>query len=986
MAADRNDGARGLGARWRLLAIPVGLLVLAAGLVLALPDDKPTAEAHPPWPETYTYEVEVEKTREVPVYKYTIQQVRVPPFQERYTYKPPCVTVIINGQAGTYCPPSETRYRPVYNYKTEYKRVQTGTKTETYTVTETRTGIRMRHDAHYEPPPTPKPTAKPTAKPTVNVDPPPTPKPTPTGCTPGTGEHRHGSGSTATCHAGKHSCGGGEHPTSTTTHGHVSDCHPANNPPHSCPGGQHHTSKDAHGHVSGCHAGKHSCGGGEHPTSTTTHGHVSGCHPANTGHQCPTGYHHTSKDAHGHVSGCHPANNPPHSCPGGQHHTSKDAHGHVSGCHAGKHSCGGGEHPTSTTTHGHVSGCHPANNPPHQCPTGQHPTSTTTHGHVSGCHKRVTADPKVFPTNVELTAACPKSDLGRPQEKEYYRNSEGKWQWSSCRDTKQHGICSGLNRNIKSKGEWCIDVKKIAMKVIPQKTVEFTCSDSGQVLIEGAIGGGFTKLGVKLGARGVGELVGLFVAHDTTTSISLACKDDSDRARSDNSDRARSDNSDRARSDDSQQKVPTMTVAAFKEIQELVSEACKADPSASACAEVVPPGPASGLKLAAGDKQVAVSWSASADTPAAGFGYRVQWKTAAQTWDQSTTASQFEDLEHGDDLATSYAITGLSNGVAHSVRVAAFNDHGFSAWITGTGTPTAKPNSAATGVPSISGTVRVGETLTAGTSGIADADGLGVFAYQWSADSSAISGATSASYTLVAADEGKAISVAVSFTDGAGNAESVTSSPTAAVTAKPNSAATGVPSISGTVQVGETLTAGTSGIADADGLGVFAYQWSGDSSAISGATSATYTLVAADEGKAISVAVSFTDGAGNAESVTSSPTAAVTAAEDSDDEDSDDEDSDDEAEPVSLSISSVSCVKSGSEWVVSVSWETGEGLRTSVAVSENKAGGHYADKYSVGEFSETFDVPRWGTYSVRVFVRAEDQSLLWDRDSVECPY
>ena len=297
-----------------------------------------------------------------------------------------------------------------------------------------------------------------------------------------------------------------------------------------------------------------------------------------------------------------------------------------------------------------------------------------------------------------------------------------------------------------------------------------------------------------------------------------------------------------------------------------------------------------------------------------------------------------------------------------------------------------KPNSAATGAPSISGTVRVGETLAAGTSGIADADGLGVFSYQWSGDGSAISGATSASYTLVAADEGKAISVAVSFTDGAGNAESVTSSPTAAVTAKPNSAATGVPSISGTVRVGETLTAGTSGIADADGLGVFAYQWSADSSAISGATSASYTLVAADEGKAISVAVSFTDGAGNAESVTSSPTRAVAAAEDSDDEDSDDEDSDDEAEPVSLSITSASCVKSGSKWVVSVSWETGEGLRTSVAVSENKAGGHYADKYSVGEFSETFDVPRWGTYSVRVFVRAEDQSLLWDRDSVECPY
>ena len=102
-----------------------------------------------------------------------------------------------------------------------------------------------------------------------------------------------------------------------------------------------------------------------------------------------------------------------------------------------------------------------------------------------------------------------------------------------------------------------------------------------------------------------------------------------------------------------------------------------------------------------------------------------------------------------------------------------------------------------------------------------------------------------------------------------------------------------------------------------------------------------------------------------------------------DDTDTDDTES---VEPVSVSISSVSCVKSGSEWVVSVSWETGQGLRTSVAVSESRTGGHYADTLSVGESSETFDVPRWGTYTVLVLVRAEDQSVLRDRTSVRCPY
>ena len=71
--------------------------------------------------------------------------------------------------------------------------------------------------------------------------------------------------------------------------------------------------------------------------------------------------------------------------------------------------------------------------------------------------------------------------------------------------------------------------------------------------------------------------------------------------------------------------------------------------------------------------------------------------------------------------------------------------------------------------------------------------------------------------------------------------------------------------------MGETLTANTSGIADEDGLSnvQYEYQWLADDSDISGATNATYTLVAADEGKVIKVRVSFTDDEGNAESLTS---------------------------------------------------------------------------------------------------------------------
>ena len=131
-------------------------------------------------------------------------------------------------------------------------------------------------------------------------------------------------------------------------------------------------------------------------------------------------------------------------------------------------------------------------------------------------------------------------------------------------------------------------------------------------------------------------------------------------------------------------------------------------------------------------------------------------------------------------------------------------------------------NSPATGTPTISGTVQVGETLTADTSGIADEDGLdnAAFTYQWLADDTEIAGATGSTYTLTDADEGKAIKVQVSFTDDAGNDETLTSAATDTVSAAlaPNIPATGTPTISGTAQVGETLTADTSGISDADGL------------------------------------------------------------------------------------------------------------------------------------------------------------------------
>ena len=244
--------------------------------------------------------------------------------------------------------------------------------------------------------------------------------------------------------------------------------------------------------------------------------------------------------------------------------------------------------------------------------------------------------------------------------------------------------------------------------------------------------------------------------------------------------------------------------------------------------------------------------------------------------------------------ARTYTPTDGDRGKSVKVRVSFTDDTGNPETRTSANTATveARANSPATGLPTINGTAQVGQTLTANTSGVADADGLSnvQYEYQWLADDSDISGATNATYTLVADDEGKAIKVRVSFTDDAGNnEETLTSAATEAVAAAPtpNSPATGAPTIIGTAQVRETLTAGTSNIADDDGLAnvSFSYQWLADDTEVQGTTNADYTLADADEGQTIKVRVFFSDDAGNNETLTSAPTAAVAAPAQADSED-----------------------------------------------------------------------------------------------------
>ena len=92
-------------------------------------------------------------------------------------------------------------------------------------------------------------------------------------------------------------------------------------------------------------------------------------------------------------------------------------------------------------------------------------------------------------------------------------------------------------------------------------------------------------------------------------------------------------------------------------------------------------------------------------------------------------------------------------------------------------------NNAAAGQPDIAGTPRVGETLTAGTSSITDDDGVAnaSYSYSWAAGGATITGQTGSTFQPRSADAGRTITVTVTFNDDDGNAESLTSAPTAAV-------------------------------------------------------------------------------------------------------------------------------------------------------------------------------------------------------------
>ncbi len=187
----------------------------------------------------------------------------------------------------------------------------------------------------------------------------------------------------------------------------------------------------------------------------------------------------------------------------------------------------------------------------------------------------------------------------------------------------------------------------------------------------------------------------------------------------------------------------------------------------------------------------------------------------------------------------------------------------------GGGTPTTPtPTITNTVKPVITGDAVVGGALAA-SQGTWSTDGL-TFAYQWLRDEEPIEGATSAEYAPVVADLGKAVSVKVTATKSGSTPGTATSDPvTVEKGAAPQSSA--APEITGTPELGETLTV-SDGEWDLEDL-TFGYQWLRDGEAIEGATEATYLVTEDDLGTELAAEVTASKDGHEDGSATSEPVA-----------------------------------------------------------------------------------------------------------------
>jgi sugar lactone lactonase YvrE len=232
------------------------------------------------------------------------------------------------------------------------------------------------------------------------------------------------------------------------------------------------------------------------------------------------------------------------------------------------------------------------------------------------------------------------------------------------------------------------------------------------------------------------------------------------------------------------------------------------------------------------------------------------------TWTPTPDSFTYQWLRDGVAIggatATTYVVTSGDAGHALSVAVTAVKEDYASASATSAAVviPVPQPGTLTTAAPSISGTVRVGSTVTA-TPGAWSAGFFPVtsFSYQWLRDGVAIPKATRSSYTVSRKDHRSRISVRVTGSYAGYTSATVTSSTHSVAAGRLVSA---TPRITGKAKVGSRMTV-KPGTWRAGGARLSShhlhYQWYADGRRISGAKHATLAIGQKVKGKRITVKV-----------------------------------------------------------------------------------------------------------------------------------
>ncbi len=259
-------------------------------------------------------------------------------------------------------------------------------------------------------------------------------------------------------------------------------------------------------------------------------------------------------------------------------------------------------------------------------------------------------------------------------------------------------------------------------------------------------------------------------------------------------------------------------------------------------------GPASAITVtaAASGSNVALAWNS-----AEGATYKIESSPDNSTWTtlSSTTTS--------GGLTTNFTATTNTNYYRVTLTALATYDSG------GTyGTPVGKTASVLYGTPATAPSITThpaNATVTVGNSVTFTvvATGTGTLSYQWKKAGAAISGATSASYSIVS----PALSDAGSYTVTVTNSVGSTTSNAATLTVNSASVA---PSIT-TQPAGQTVAVGSSVTFTvvASGTAPLSYQWSKGGSAIGGAASASYTIASAQAADSGSYSVAVVNSLGS---------------------------------------------------------------------------------------------------------------------------